>query len=297
MSDIDYLSQDCLAADVLSWRRQQISIGGCAASFDWLLDLAGGVPWQLLQACQLDPSRKIHLQLKPKKLQYLWRQHIVEHVPLQHLVGVCPWRDFLLEITPNVLVPRQETELLIDLALNCAVEHCNALGRWADLGTGSGALAVALARELSTWPGHAVDCSPLALHIAACNLKRLAPGGSWHLHLGSWWDALRPWWGQFNLVVCNPPYIPEALIAKLDPVIRDHEPQLALAGGPDGLCSIQALAEQANLALAPRGWLLIEHHHDQSKVVLDIMHASGLVEMQTAADLQGTQRFAMGRRP
>ena len=293
----DYLPQDCLALELLAWRQRQLLGGGCAADFDWLLDLAGGVSWQLLQECWLYPSQNIHLQLEPTKLQHLWQQHLAEQVPLQYLVGICPWRDFLLEVNSDVLIPRQETELLIDLALGCIEEHSNTSGRWADLGTGSGALAVALAQALSVWSGHATDCSLLALRTAALNLKRLVPDRCWSLHLGNWWNAVRPWWGQFDLVVCNPPYIPEALIAGLDPMIKDYEPKFALAGGPDGLQSIRILVKQAILALAPRGWLLLEHHHDQSKEVFELMHAGGLVEVQTATDLQGTQRFAIGRRP
>ena len=117
------------------------------------------------------------------------------------------------------------------------------------------------------------------------------------LHQGSWGEPLRPWWGDFDLVLSNPPYIPEALIAGLDPVVCHHEPRLALDGGADGLVSIRSIVTSAGQALAPGGWLLLEHHHDQSDAVLDCMRGAGLVQVAAAFDLQGIARFAMARRP
>ena len=288
--------RDCstlTGTELLQWRRKQLALGGTAADLDWLIDLAGGIPWASLQRLLLDPSRTIAMVQSLDVLTQLWQRHLQENVPLQHLVGLCPWRDLLLESSPAALIPRQETELLVDLALS----HLKAAppGRWADLGTGSGAIAVSLALAWPTASGHAVDLSCDALRLAARNFKRCAPNHNCSLHLGSWWIPLKRWWGTLDLVISNPPYIPISVVQGLETVVRDHEPHLALSGGDDGLDAIRAVVDGAPKGLAPGGWLLLEHHHDQSALVMQLMRDAGLVEVSAAADLEGTRRFALAR--
>ena len=288
-------------SDLLAWRRRLLADGGHAADLDWLLDLAAGLRWQDLQRLQLDPDGvELTLDCSLDALEQQWLLHRHRQIPLQHLVGRCPWRDLELWVSPDALIPRQETELLVDLAVARGLASpAPQWGRgriWADLGTGSGALAVALARQLSGWQGHAVDCSAAALALARRNLEAWADGMAWQLHQGSWWQPLRPWWGQLDLVVSNPPYIPAGVVDQLDPVVRDHEPRLALDGGLDGLDCCRLLLDGAAEALAPGGWLLLEHHHDQSEAVLALMTNAGLRDVQAAQDLEGISRFALARR-
>lgn len=287
--------------DLLAWRRRLLANGGQAVDLDWLLDLAAGLRWQDLQRLQLDPDgAELTLDCSLEALEQQWLLHRQYQIPLQHLVGRCPWRDLELWVSPDALIPRQETELLVDLAVARGLEFPAHKGDrvriWADLGTGSGALAVALARQLSGWQGHAVDCSAAALALARRNLEAWADGMAWQLHQGSWWQPLQPWWGQLDLVVSNPPYIPAGVVDQLDPVVRDHEPRLALDGGLDGLDCCRLLLEGAAEALAPGGWLLLEHHHDQSQAVLALMTNAGLRDVQAAQDLEGIRRFALARR-
>lgn len=287
--------------DLLAWRRRLLADGGQAVDLDWLLDLAAGLRWQDLQRLQLDPDgAELTLDCSLEALEQQWLLHRQHQIPLQHLVGRCPWRDLELWVSPDALIPRQETELLVDLAVARGLESPAHTGDrvriWADLGTGSGALAVALARQLSGWQGHAVDCSAAALALARRNLEAWADGMAWQLHQGSWWQPLQPWWGQLDLVVSNPPYIPAGVVDQLDPVVRDHEPRLALDGGLDGLDCCRLLLEGAAEALAPGGWLLLEHHHDQSQAVLALMTNAGLRDVQAAQDLEGIRRFALARR-
>lgn len=287
--------------DLLAWRRRLLADGGQAVDLDWLLDLAAGLRWQDLQRLQLDPDgAELTLDCSLEALEQQWLLHRQHQIPLQHLVGRCPWRDLELWVSPDALIPRQETELLVDLAVARGLESPAHKGDrvriWADLGTGSGALAVALARQLSGWQGHAVDCSAAALALARRNLEAWADGMAWQLHQGSWWQPLQPWWGQLDLVVSNPPYIPAGVVDQLDPVVRDHEPRLALDGGLDGLDCCRLLLEGAAEALAPGGWLLLEHHHDQSQAVLALMTNAGLRDVQAAQDLEGIRRFALARR-
>ena len=156
---------------------------------------------------------------------------------------------------------------------------------------------MSLARTWPTASGHGVDLSPDALRLAERNLQRCAPNHNCSLHLGSWWTPLRRWWGSLDLVISNPPYIPSAVVHGLEAVVRDHEPHLALSGGEDGLDAIRAVVTGASTGLAPGGWLLLEHHHDQSGLVLQLMRDAGLVEVSAAADLERTLRFALARQP
>lgn len=281
---------------LLRWRRRQLAAGGRPADFDWLLDLAGGLGWADLQRLRLEPERSLALRLSRPGLEALWQRHLRTAEPLQYLVGLCPWRDLELAVAPGVLIPRQETEILVELALRSAPAAAPP-ALWADLGTGSGCLAIALARALPASAGLAVDLSAEALAQAAANLARHGLAERVTLHPGSWWQPLRPWWGRLSLVVSNPPYIPSPLLPLLDPVVREHEPALALDGGPDGLAAISAIVAEAPAALAPGGRLLIEHHHDQSPAVLALLHQAGLEDVHAARDLEGVPRFASARRP
>ena len=182
---------------MLAWRRRQLLRGGRAVDLDWLLAMEANLSWAELQRLRILPESTASLSRTLQDLAKLWAVHLQHHVPLQHLVGRCPWRDLDLQISPAALIPRQETELLIDFALDCLQDPqaagCASAGRWADLGTGSGALAVALARALPGWDGHAVDLSASALELARINLNALTTSLTWQLHQGSWWDPLNRW--------------------------------------------------------------------------------------------------------
>ena len=287
-----------LASDLLAWRRGLLaSTGGASADLDWLLDLGGGLRWPELQALHLHPARMVQLTQPLAQLEELWRRHRRTAEPLQYLTGLCPWRDLELRVGPGVLIPRQETELLVDLALALAPPPPGGAGlRWADLGTGSGALAVALARALPAGRGLAVDASDEALTFAALNRAAAGVEERFTLMRSDWWEALKPWWGELELVVANPPYIPSITVEGLEPVVRDHEPRSALDGGSDGLAALRTITAGASQALAPGGVLLLEHHHDQSQSVGLLLELAGLVEVQAHRDLEGVRRFASGRR-
>jgi release factor glutamine methyltransferase len=276
----------------LAWRRQQLALGGRPAAFDWLVDMAAGVSWQRQQQLRLHPRQPVRPTCDLPRIEALWRCHLETAEPLQYLVGRCPWRDLELAVGPGVLIPRQETELLVELALGLAPACPD---RWADLGTGSGCLALALALAWPTSRGIAVDRCSVALQQAAHNLERGGVNGRVQVRQGSWWQPLRPWWGALELVVSNPPYIPTAVWAALDPVVREHEPALALDGGADGLDALRAIAKGAAVALAPGGLLLLEHHHDQSEAVMALLAAAGLEQVQAHLDLEGQRRFATAR--
>ena len=271
-----------------------ISKGGRKVDFDWLLDIAAGVSWNNLQNIILNPDKLVPLEISTEEIEVIWKSHLKDQTPLQYLISKCPWRDFELEVSVEALIPRQETEFLIDFALK-KVNHIN-FGRWADLGTGSGPLAISLARSLPDWKGHAVDISKDALELAKRNLKILAPCSNVKLSLGNWWEPLKRWWGSFDLVLSNPPYIPSDLIEDLAPVVKNHEPHIALDGGADGMIASKQIIIGASNGLAKGGWLILEHHYDQSEKIIKFMHDQGMEEVSFEKDLSGIKRYAICRK-
>ncbi|HZR98062.1 MAG TPA: peptide chain release factor N(5)-glutamine methyltransferase [Chloroflexota bacterium] len=186
-----------------------------------------------------------------------------DRVPLAYLLGEREFygRDF--RVTPDVLVPRPETELLVEVAMEWLRER-PATGWAADVGTGSGTLAVTLAAERPGLRVVATDRSPAALAVAAVNAARHAVAARTHLVCT---DLLGGVAGPLGLVVANLPYIPSDAIAGLMLEVARHEPRLALDGGPDGLAPIRRLLAQAPARLAPGGLLLLEIGGDQGPAV------------------------------
>jgi release factor glutamine methyltransferase len=188
-----------------------------------------------------------------------------------------------------VLIPRPETELLVEQALPRLVGGAQVL----DIGTGSGALAIALASERSDVTVTAIDVSPAALAVAAENAR--CNGVAERIRFAQH-DLARLPSGPYGLIVANPPYIPSGELATLMPEVRDFEPRLALDGGSDGLAAYRAIAAQAGSLLAPGGWLLVEIGADQAAAVRELFVAAGLLELFTTCDLAGIERVVGGRK-
>jgi release factor glutamine methyltransferase len=290
-------SRTLTAEELLAWRRDLLAEGGRPADLDWLLDLGGGLPWRELQALRLNPDRPVALSCSQAHIEDLWQRHLAADVPLQYLVGRCPWRDLELQVAQGVLIPRQETEHLPDLAQALCRAPAASPRLWADLGTGSGCLALALALAFPLSHGLAVDVSAAALAQAEANLRPHGALSRVQLVQSDWWQGLASWFGKLDLVLANPPYIPSATVDELDPVVRLHEPRLALDGGADGLGALRQVVAGAPSGLAPGGLLLLEHHHDQSEAVIALLASAGLVEITAHRDLEGVARFASARRP
>ena len=214
--------------------------------------------------------------------------------PLAYLLG---WREFhgrRFTVGPAVLVPRPETEGLVEAALALLAPPGGASPRVLDLGTGSGAIAVSLALERPDATLVATDVSPEALAVARDNARRLGAARiDWRL--GDWWAALPPDAPPFDLIVTNPPYVAADDPHLDDPALR-HEPPAALASGPLGLDAIEAIAAGAPARLAPGGWLLIEHGFEQGAAVRERLGRAGLEAVQTLPDLQGLDRVTRARR-
>ena len=284
-----------LAQEILTWRRLLSSNRSSNEGIDFLLDLEAGLSSQELITLALYPQKLIRLKKPLEELEKLWDLHVNQNVPLQYLLGRCYWRDMELEVNSDVLIPRQETELLVDIALEKF--HPNVQGFWVDLGTGSGALAIALARSLPSWQGHAVDCSQAALSLAKKNFESLSPYSKVKFHLGSWWEPLKAVNDSIDLILSNPPYIPTSTFKQLESIVLNNEPKIALWGGEDGMDACRELVSGAMQALSSGGWLIFEHHHDKSDQALELLDKHGFDDVSFRNDFQGVKRFAMGRHP
>ena len=207
--------------------------------------------------------------------------------PVAYLTGTQGFWALDLEVTPSVLVPRPETELLVQWALECGPQHD---ARVVDLGTGSGAIALALAGERPRWRLTAVDLSDAALAVARRNAGR--SGLDVEFVEGSWWAPLAG--RRFDLAVANPPYI-----ARHDPHLDAlrHEPMLALSDGDDGLQALRAIVDGAAAHLVAGAWLLLEHGYDQGEAVRTLLAAAGFTDIATRRDLEGRERCSGGRAP
>ncbi len=211
--------------------------------------------------------------------------------PVAQLTGSREFWSLALAVTPDVLTPRPETELLVERALARLPARGGA--SVLDLGTGSGAIALAIATERPDCTVVATDCSAAALAVArgnataiGCDRVRFA-AGNWFTAVGG---------GTFDLIVSNPPYIADHDWAATDAELR-FEPRVALAAGPDGLDALRIIAAGAPAHLAPGGWLLVEHGAGQAPAVRELAARAGFECIATTADLAGLPRVTEGRRP
>jgi release factor glutamine methyltransferase len=221
-------------------------------------------------------------------------EQLADDVPLAYLLGHESFGGLTLRVTPDVLVPRADTQTLVDWALACLRgplqhrEHPVVV----DLGTGSGAVALAIKTACPHAQVHAVDVSVPALGVATANAQALNLDVSFHQ--GSWWQGgwTQALGGPMDLAVANPPYIAQG-DAHLH-ALR-HEPQRALTAGPDGLDDLRTLIDGARRAIPKDAWLLLEHGHNQASSVQVLFQQQGFESIQTRRDESGRDRCTGGR--
>ncbi len=208
--------------------------------------------------------------------------------PVAYIVGRREFFGLDFEVSAAVLIPRPDTELLVELAL----ERLPAKGRALDMGTGSGAIAVAIAHTRPDASVTALDVSAAALGIARANAA--ANGASVRFLQSDWFGALKD--EQFDLIVSNPPYIADGDAHLSEGDLR-FEPVGALTDHADGLSALRTIATGAQAHLAAQGWLLMEHGYDQAGAVRALLAAAGYTEVQSWRDLAGIERVSGARRP
>ncbi len=218
--------------------------------------------------------------------------------PLQHILGTACFCGLDLEANGDVLVPRPETELLAELGwkfLKKAAERGDAPPTALDFGTGSGCIAIAIAVQCPAAKVVALDISTAALALARRNAARYAVDSRIEFLAGDGFAAL-PGKAKFDLVISNPPYIPTAEIATLDPEVRDHDPRQALDGGTDGLDFYRRLAREAAALLRPEGRIMVELGHGQEEAVTKIFKDEMWVVEFVEPDYHRVPRILAARR-
>ena len=219
-------------------------------------------------------------------------------VPLQHLTGSAWFRYLELAVGPGVFVPRPETEAVVQWAIDAVRAEGWTAPLLVDLCAGSGTIALALASEVPGALVHAVEQDPAALAWTRRNAatRRAAGDPEVHLHLGSAADALPELDGAVHLVASNPPYLPDNDAAALAPEVRDHDPGLALYGGPDGLDVVRQVEQTARRLLRPGGLVVVEHSDGQGESCPAVFRAAGgWTEIADHRDLAGRDRFTTAR--
>lgn len=238
---------------------------------------------------------KIPLSYSWSEITKRWQKRLQARVPLQYLLESVVWRNFTLKVSPEVLIPRPETELLIDIVGETVRGDDG--GIWVDLGTGSGAIAIGLASILTKAEIYAIDYSQTALAIAKENIIKTGFADRIILKQGSWWTPLEKWKGQISGMLSNPPYIPSAEILDLQIEVREHEPRLALDGGEDGLTALRYLVATAPDYLRSGGLWLVEMRAGQGEKVAQMLENQGNYrQIQIINDLAGFDRFVLAER-
>lgn len=273
-----------------SWReRAAARLAGAGveepeALADWLAAEILGLP-------RLDLDRQAAHSLTEPEAQRLRLSldRLARHEPLQYVLGVTPFYGLRLKTDARALIPRPETEELVEIVLKDPSVRAWRAPRIVDVGTGSGCIALALAVHRPDAAITGIDRSPEALALAAENAVALGLDGRVAWRQGDCLDGIPP--GGVDLVVSNPPYIPRSECGVLAPHVRDYEPRPALDGGETGLDILAQLIGQAAALLPPGGMLYSEHGHDQGGAVAGLARRAGFSRVATIRDTAGHERF------
>ena len=229
-----------------------------------------------------------------ERLRPLLLARAKERIPVAYLTGHKYFLALDLVVPETVFIPRPETEELVEAVVSrLAVAHEEPL-TVLDLCTGTGAIALSLAKRYSSSRITAVDLSPAAVGAAMDNARRLGLAGRVHVHQGDLWEAVPP--ESFDVIVSNPPYIPTTALAELPEEVRRHEPSSALDGGADGLEFYRRIMAGVYLRLKSHGLLALEHGEEQSDAIAELARQHDLVQIEQLMDLSGRPRILLARR-
>ncbi len=269
--------------DALAWATAQLAHADARREAEILLAHALDADRTLLYA---RPERALDDEVRERYRELVARR--ASGWPIAYLTGHREFHGLSLIVTPDVLIPRHDTELVVELTLERLPRGRTA--RVADLGTGSGAIALAIAKARPEVHVDAVDLSECALAVAAMNAHALELANV-AFHHGAWFEPLAG--RRYDIVVSNPPYVRDA-DAHLDAGDLRYEPPAALVAGADGLDAIRAIAAAAPAHLVSGGALLVEHGADQGAAVRAVFAAAGLRDIHTARDLEARERVTLG---
>ena len=279
----------------LFWKKKQLLKGGDQQSFALLIDCIGGISTNDLNLLTLNPDNDLYLKKNLEYLESIWEDHLFNFSPIQYLCGITFWRDLKLNVTDKVLIPRPETELIVDIVFKKFGNKSQKL-IFAELGTGSGAISIALSLAYPLWEGIATDIDQDVLEIAIKNYRNSSYlKSNLRFYCGHWWIPLESFKGKLDLVISNPPYIPQDTYEKLPKEVKYFEPKIALFGGEDGLKHIKEIIQKAPLFLKEKGWLILENHFDQGEKVKNLFIKNGFTSVEIVKDFSGVGRFTIGR--
>jgi len=280
--------------EILFWKKTQLSKGGDHESLALLLDSVGGISTSDLNSLSINPEGNLYLKKNLEFLESVWEDHLLNSHPIQYLCGVTFWRNLKLKVTNKVLIPRPETELIVDIVFNRFRKKSEKLF-FAELGTGSGAISIALALAYPFSEGVATDIDQDALEIATKNYINSSKQSNLKFYCGDWWSPLESFKGKLDLAISTPPYIPKDTYEKLPKEVKNFEPKVALLGGEDGLEHHREIILKAPLFLKEKGWLILENHFDQGEKVKKILIKNKFTSIEIVKDLSGIGRFTIGR--
>jgi release factor glutamine methyltransferase len=260
----------------------------------WMIEEASGEPFGRIGGAPSEKARRRLHDMVERRMR---------GEPLQYVIGSWPFRRVDLMVDPRVLIPRPETEQVVEIALaelDRVAGDPTGMKTAVDLGTGSGAIALSLAKERTKVQVWAVDDSPGAVAVARANLAGLAGFAATRVRIaqGDWWDALpADLRGRVDLAVSNPPYISREEMVGLDPQVRDWEPRRALEAGPAGTEAIERILDGAPGWLTAEGAMVIELAPHQAEGARDLARRVGFAEAEVRPDLAGRPRALVARRP
>ena len=276
------------------WKKKQILKGGDNQSLNLLIDLLGGLSKNEFNLLKIKSEKKVKLKINLEILESFWDKHLDTGIPIQYLSGISYWRDLKLEVSNKVLIPRTETELLIEI-ISERFKNKQEKITFVDLGTGSGAICIALALAYPNWKGFATDIDKNAIEIASRNFTKNSNQSNLEFYNGDWWNPLENFKGEIDLAIANPPYIPQFTYENLPLEVKNFEPKCALLGGEDGLDHIKEIIQNAPSYLKEKGWLLIENHFDQGERVKQLFLKNRFTAVNVLKDFSGIGRFTIGR--
>ena len=280
--------------EFLCWKKNQLSKGGDIQSFSFLLESIGGIRTSDLSFLYLNFEGNLYLKKNLEYLESIWEDYLLNSSPIQYLCNMAFWRDLKLKVTDKVLIPRPETEIIVDIVSKIFGNKSEKLF-FADLGTGSGAIGIALALTYPMWDGIATDIDQDALEIAKENFKTSSKQSNLKFYCGHWWNPFENFKGKLDFAISNPPYIPKDTYEKLPKEVKNFEPKVALLGGEDGLKHIREIIQKAPLFLREKGWLILENHFDQGEKVKQLLIKNKFKSVEIVNDLTGIGRFTIGR--
>jgi len=278
------LDSDMTIGEALAWAARSLRSGGihpAEREARWLLEHALGKD----RAKVLTDPRTSLTRTQQERFDRLVQTR-VERYPLQYLLGEVDFAGVTIDVTPDVLIPRQETEQLVERVLELVADRDAAL-QCADLGTGSGCIAIALAAQLLQSRWRACDTSAAAVAIARNNAERNGVADRVTFSCGRWFDAFRPEM-RFDIIAANPPYVADG--EKLEPELR-HEPRCALFAGREGLDAYTEILPELRAHLAPAGIFVGEVGREQTSALRALAAQHGFADAEFTPDLSGRTRF------